>query len=115
GVHIDRTIMLTVMLGSAIVGAAGLFAAGPSGVLNVHMGTLMGVKALTAARRGGIGSLPGAVIGGMIIAMTEVFTAALVGSGWKDIAVFTVLVLVLLFRPAGLFGTVTSPAASERP
>jgi branched-chain amino acid transport system permease protein len=77
GVRVDRTIMLTVMLGSAIVGAAGMFAAGQYGVINFHMGTLMGFKALTAALLGGIGSLPGAVIGGMIIALTEVYTAAL--------------------------------------
>lgn len=115
GVHVDRTILLTVMLGSAIVGAAGMFAAGQYGVINFHMGTLMGFKALTAALLGGIGSLPGAVIGGLIIAMTEVFTAALVGSGWKDIAVFTVLVLVLLFQPAGLLGTVATPSPGERP
>jgi len=79
------------------------------------MGTLMGFKALTAALLGGIGSLPGAVIGGMIIALTEVYTAALLGSDWKDIAVFTVLVLVLLFRRAGLLGTVAVTSPSERP
>jgi branched-chain amino acid transport system permease protein len=115
GVDIDRTIRLTIVLGSAIVGAAGLFAAGQYGVINFHMGTLMGFKALTAALLGGIGSLPGAVLGGFIIALTEVFTAAFAGSGWKDLAVFAVLVAVLLFRPAGLLGTTARPAPGERP
>jgi branched-chain amino acid transport system permease protein len=114
GVNIDGTVRLTVVLGCAIVGAAGLFAAAQYGVINFHMGTLMGFKALTAALLGGIGSLPGAVLGGFIIALTEVFTAAFAGSDWKDLAVFTVLVLVLLFRPAGLLGTMTSPGVGER-
>jgi branched-chain amino acid transport system permease protein len=78
------------------------------------MGTLMGFKALTAALLGGIGSLTGAVIGGLLIALTETLTAALVGAAWKDIAVFIVLVLVLLLRPGGLMATLRSRTADER-
>ena len=115
GVPINRTIALTFALGSALAGMAGVFAAAEYGVVNFHMGTLMGFKALTAALLGGIGSLPGAAVGGFIIALTECYTAAALGSEWKDIAVFTVLVLVLLFRPAGLLGTLTAPAVGERP
>jgi branched-chain amino acid transport system permease protein len=115
GVPIDRTIGMTFMMGAAMVGAGGLFAAAQYGVITFHMGTLMGFKALTAALLGGIGSLPGAVLGGMLIALTECYTAAFVGSEWKDIAVFSVLVLVLLGRPGGILGTLTAPTADERP
>jgi len=115
GVPIDRTIGATFMMGAAIAGAGGMFAATQYGVINFHMGTLMGFKALTAALLGGIGSLPGALVGGVIIALTECFTAVIMGSQWKDIAVFVVLVLVLLCRPAGLLGTLRLPTADERP
>jgi branched-chain amino acid transport system permease protein len=115
GVPIDRTIGATFMLGAAIAGAGGVFAGAQYGVINFHMGTLMGFKALTAALLGGIGSLPGALVGGLIIALTECFTAVIIGSQWKDIAVFAVLVLVLLCRPAGILGTLRTPSADERP
>jgi branched-chain amino acid transport system permease protein len=114
GVDVDRTIALTFMIGGTLAGAAGIFAGAQYGVINFHMGTLIGFKALTAALLGGIGSLPGAVLGGVVIAFTETFTAALVGSAWKDIAVFTVLVLVLWLRPGGLFATLKSTSADER-
>jgi branched-chain amino acid transport system permease protein len=114
GVDVDRTIALTFMIGGTLAGAAGIFAGAQYGVINFHMGTLIGFKALTAALLGGIGSLSGAVLGGVVIAFTETFTAALVGGAWKDIAVFTVLVLVLWLRPGGLFGTLKSRSADER-
>jgi branched-chain amino acid transport system permease protein len=114
GVDVDRTIGLTFVLGSAIVASAGLFAGAQYGVITFHMGTLVGFKALTAALLGGIGSLPGAFLGGMLIALTECYAAALIGSGWEDLAVFAVLVLVLLFRPAGLLGTRLPSVAVER-
>jgi branched-chain amino acid transport system permease protein len=114
GVDVDRTIALTFMIGGTLAGAAGIFAGAQYGVINFHMGTLIGFKALTAALLGGIGSLPGAVLGGVVIAFTETFTAALVGGAWKDIAVFTVLVLVLWLRPGGLFATLKSTSADER-
>jgi branched-chain amino acid transport system permease protein len=115
GVPVDRTIGLTFMMGAALTGAGGLFAAAQYGVINFHMGTLMGFKALTAALLGGIGSLPGAVLGGMLIALTEAYTAAFLGSEWKDIAVFSALVMVLLFRPGGILGTPATQTADERP
>jgi len=114
GVDVDRTIGLTFVLGSAIVAAAGLFGGAQYGVINFHMGTLVGFKALTAALLGGIGSLPGAFLGGMLIALTECYTTALIGAGWEDLAVFAVLVMVLLFRPAGLLGTRLPSVAIER-
>jgi branched-chain amino acid transport system permease protein len=113
GVNVDRTIALTFVLGSAIAGAAGMFVAAQYGVVNFHMGTLMGFKALTAAMLGGIGSLPGAMAGGLIVGLTESYTAAAFGMEWKDVAVFIVLILVLLFRPSGLLGTVPLPTVGE--
>jgi branched-chain amino acid transport system permease protein len=114
GVDVNRTIALTFAMGGALAGTGGVFAGLQYGVINFHMGTLMGFKALTAALVGGIGSLPGAFVGALIIAVVECYTAAFLGSEWKDIAVFALLVLVLLFRPAGLLGTVRLPAADER-
>lgn len=114
GVDVNRTIALTFALGGALAGTGGVFAGLQYGVINFHMGTLMGFKALTAALVGGIGSLPGAFLGALIIAAVECYTAAFLGSEWKDIAVFALLVLVLLFRPAGLLGTLRSAPADER-
>lgn len=105
GVNVDRTIGLAFLVGGALMGLAGIFAAVQYGIVDVSMGTLVGLKALTAAVLGGIGSVPGALLGGLIIALVECYTAAAVGSEWKDIAVFLVLILVLIFRPAGLLGT----------
>ncbi len=115
GVDVNRIVGLTFVMGGALAGAGGVFAGLQYGVINFHMGTLMGFKALTAALVGGIGSLPGAFLGALIIAAVECFTAAFLGSQWKDIAVFALLVLILLLRPAGLLGTLRSPAAGERP
>jgi branched-chain amino acid transport system permease protein len=104
GVDVDRTVAVTFALGGALAATAGLFAAAQYGVVTFRMGALVALKALTAALLGGIGSLPGAALGGGLVALVEVATAAYVASEWKDIAVFAVLVLVLLFRPRGLLG-----------
>jgi branched-chain amino acid transport system permease protein len=114
GVEVNRIVALTFAMGGALAGAGGVFAGLQYGVINFHMGTLMGFKALTAALIGGIGSLPGAFVGALIIAAVECFTAAFLGSQWKDIAVFALLVLILLLRPAGLLGTLRQQGADER-
>jgi branched-chain amino acid transport system permease protein len=113
GVDVDRTIGRTFLLGGAIAGSAGLFAALQYGLVDFFMGYLIGFKALTAALLGGIGSLPGAVLGGLIIALTECYAATLIGSEWKDLAVFAVLIFVLLFRPSGLLGSIHPPRSGE--
>ena len=115
GIDVDRTIGISFMIGGALAACAGMFAAAQYGVVTFKMGALIGLKALTAALLGGIGSLPGAALGGMLVALTEAWTAAYIASEWKDVAVFIVLVLVLIFRPQGLFATVHDNPADERP
>jgi branched-chain amino acid transport system permease protein len=104
GVPINRTIASTFALGSGLAGMAGVFAAAEYGVVNFHMGTLMGFKALTAALLGGIGSLPGAVLGGVLIGLIEAFWSGYFSVEYKDVSVFVVLILVLVLRPTGLLG-----------
>jgi branched-chain amino acid transport system permease protein len=104
GIDVDRTVGLTFMIGGALASIAGMAAAGQYGVVTFKMGALIGLKALTAALLGGIGSLPGAALGGMLVALTEAWTAAYVASEWKDVAVFLVLVMVLILRPQGIMG-----------
>jgi branched-chain amino acid transport system permease protein len=74
------------------------------GVIDFFIGFLAGIKAFTAAVLGGIGSLPGAVLGGLLIGMIEVFWSAYFTIEYKDVAAFSILVLVLIFRPTGLLG-----------
>ena len=115
GVDVDRTVALTFLLGGALAGAAGVFAAVQYGVVTFKMGALVGLKALAASIVGGIGSLPGAVLGGLVVALTEAWTAGYLASEWKDVAVFSILVLVLWLRPQGLLATPRTAAADERP
>jgi branched-chain amino acid transport system permease protein len=109
GVPIGRLFGGAFALGAAFAGTAGGFAAWHYGPVDFHMGTLMGLKALTAAIIGGIGSVPGAFAGALAVAGVEVAAASLVGSAWRDIAVFGLLVLFLVFRPQGLFGKPHDP------
>jgi len=74
------------------------------GLVDFYMGFVAGIKAFTAAVLGGIGSLPGAVLGGLLIGLIEAFWSAYCPSEYKDVAVFAVLILVLMFRPTGLLG-----------
>lgn len=115
GVDVGRTVRLTFMIAGAMVVAGGVFAAAQYGVVTFKMGALIGLKALTAAILGGIGSPPGAVLGGFIVALTEAWTAGYIASEWREVAVFTLLVLVLVFRPRGLLGPVGTDPADERP
>jgi branched-chain amino acid transport system permease protein len=78
------------------------------------MGYLIGFKALTAALLGGIGSIPGAFVGGFLIAMVEIYAGMAFGYEWREIAVFAVLAAVLIFRPGGLLATLRQAPADER-
>ncbi len=104
GVDVDRTISRTFVLGAGLAAIAGFMVCLYYGVVDFFMGFLAGMKAFTAAVLGGIGSLPGAMIGGVIIGLIEALWAGYVNAASKDAAVFGVLMLVLLVRPNGLFG-----------
>ncbi|CAO3426767.1 branched-chain amino acid ABC transporter permease [Azospirillum doebereinerae] len=104
GVNVDRIISLTFVMGAALAAVAGMMVLLIYGVIDFYIGFLAGVKSFTAAVLGGVGSLPGAMLGGIVIGLIEAFWSGYVGSEWKDVATFTLLVLVLIFRPTGLLG-----------
>jgi branched-chain amino acid transport system permease protein len=104
GIDVDRTISMTFVIGASLAAVAGMMALFKYGVIDFFIGFLAGIKAFTAAVLGGIGSLPGAVLGGLLIGLIEVFWSAYFTAAYKDVAAFTVLVLVLIFRPTGLLG-----------
>ncbi len=104
GVNVDRTISLTFVMGAALAAVAGVMVTMYYGVVDFFIGFLAGVKAFTAAVLGGIGSLPGAMLGGVLIGLIEAFWSAYFTIQYKDVAVFGILVVVLIFRPTGLLG-----------
>jgi len=104
GVDTDRTISLTFVIGAALAAVAGTLYLFRYGVIDFYIGFLAGVKAFTAAVLGGIGSLPGAVLGGLLIGLIETFWSAYFSVQYKDVAAFSILVLVLIFLPTGLLG-----------
>jgi branched-chain amino acid transport system permease protein len=104
GVNKDRVIMLIFLLGGLLAGAAALLYAIRYGNTRFNVGFLLGLKAFTAAVLGGIGNLRGALLGGLLLGVVEVYAATLTTSSWEDVAAFIVLVVVLLFRPTGLLG-----------
>jgi branched-chain amino acid transport system permease protein len=104
GINVDRTISITFIMGAALAAFAGLLFFLYYGVTDFYVGFLAGVKAFTAAVLGGIGSLPGAMLGGLIIGLIEVMWSAYFSVEYKDVAAFTVLIIVLIFLPQGLLG-----------
>jgi branched-chain amino acid transport system permease protein len=104
GINVDRTISLTFMLGAALAAVAGVLVTVYYGVVDFYIGFVAGIKAFTAAVLGGVGSLPGAMLGGLIIGLLEAFWAAYLSPEYKDVATFAILILVLMFRPSGLLG-----------
>jgi branched-chain amino acid transport system permease protein len=104
GVDTDRTISLTFLIGAALAAVAGVMFLLYYGVIDFFIGFQAGVKAFTAAVLGGIGSLPGAMIGGLLIGLIETFWSAYFSVEYKDVAAFTVLILVLIFLPTGILG-----------
>jgi branched-chain amino acid transport system permease protein len=105
GIETDRVIASTFFIGSVLAGAAGVMFGLYIGETYYFMGFLAGLKAFTAAVVGGIGSIPGAMAGGLLIGVTESYAAGYVGGQWSDIVVFGILILFMLLRPQGLFGT----------
>jgi len=104
GVDVDRTISTTFVIGAALAAVAGMMVTLYYGVIDFYIGFLAGIKAFTAAVLGGIGSLPGAVLGGLLIGLIEALWSAYFSVEYKDVAAFTILVFVLIFRPTGLLG-----------
>jgi branched-chain amino acid transport system permease protein len=110
GINTDRIIAFTFALGSALAAAAGVLVAIRIPRLDPLMGILVGLKAFVAAVLGGIGNIPGAVLGGLLIGITETMVAGYLSSTYKDAVAFAILILILLFRPSGLMGS----AAQEK-
>ncbi len=104
GINVDRTISLTFVMGAMLAAVAGLMFVIYYGVIDFFIGFLAGIKAFTAAVLGGIGSLPGAMLGGLLIGLIETMWSAYFTIEYKDVAAFSILVLVLIFRPTGLLG-----------
>jgi branched-chain amino acid transport system permease protein len=104
GIDVDRTISLTFVMGAALAAVAGVMVVLYYGVIDFFIGFLAGVKAFTAAVLGGIGSLPGAMLGGLLIGLIEAMWSGYFSVEYKDVSVFVILVLVLIFRPTGLLG-----------
>lgn len=104
GVNVDRTISLTFVMGAALAAVAGLMATLYYGVVDFFIGFLAGIKAFTAAVLGGIGSIPGAMLGGLLLGLVEAFWSGYFSVEYKDVAAFSILVIVLIFLPTGLLG-----------
>lgn len=106
GIDVARIIAVTFFIGSALAAAAGTMAGAYYGSIWYFMGFLIGLKAFTAAVIGGIGSIPGAMLGGLILGLLESFGTQIPGVGgeWKDVFAFVILILMLVFKPTGLLG-----------
>lgn len=105
GINSNKIISVTFLIGSALAGAGGVMFGMYYNTINFHDGYLAGLKAFTAAVLGGIGNIPGAMIGGVLIGVLEGLGAGYLSSEWKNVFAFFILILILLFRPSGLLGT----------
>jgi branched-chain amino acid transport system permease protein len=106
GVEVDRIIIIAFFLGSALAGAGGLIFGLYYNFTSFIIGFTAGLRAFTAAVLGGIGNVPGAMLGGVIIGLIEAMGGQFIATAWTDVIIFSILVLVLVFRPAGLLGRV---------
>jgi len=104
GIHVDRTISATFAIGSALAGAAGVIFGVYYTKIEPLMGIIPGIKAFVAAVLGGIGIIPGAAVGGLVLGLVETFVSAVGYSPWRDAAAFIILILILVFKPSGILG-----------
>ncbi len=119
GINVNRMISLTFLIGGAMGGAAGVLFGIQYSLINPYTGFIPGLKAFTAAVLGGIGNIPGAMVGGLVLGLLEAFAASYLslltggafGAEYKDIFAFSVLILILIFRPKGLLGEVVRERA----
>lgn len=108
GVDVNRVISITFIIGSALAALGGVLIASHVGQINFYIGFIAGIKAFTAAVLGGIGSIPGAVLGALVLGLTESFATGYISSDYEDVFAFGLLVLILIFKPAGILGRVTA-------
>ncbi|NLC70884.1 MAG: branched-chain amino acid ABC transporter permease LivH [Desulfuromonadaceae bacterium] len=108
GVDVNRVISMTFIIGSSMAAIGGVLIASHIGQINFYIGFIAGIKAFTAAVLGGIGSIPGAVLGSLVLGWTESFATGYISSDYEDVFAFGFLVLILIFRPAGLLGKATT-------
>jgi branched-chain amino acid transport system permease protein len=106
GVEVDKIIMMAFFLGSALAGAGGLIFGLYYNFTSFIIGFTAGLRAFTAAVLGGIGNVPGAMVGGVLIGLIEAMSSQFIAAAWADVIIFSILVLVLVFKPAGLFGRI---------
>ncbi|MES0349577.1 MAG: branched-chain amino acid ABC transporter permease LivH [Desulfobacteria bacterium] len=104
GIDVDRVISVTFIIGSATAALGGVLIASHIGQINFYIGFIAGIKAFVAAVLGGIGSIPGAVLGSLVLGWTESFFTGYVSSDYEDVFAFVFLVCILIFRPAGILG-----------
>ncbi|MDY7578431.1 high-affinity branched-chain amino acid ABC transporter permease LivH [Herbaspirillum sp. RTI4] len=104
GIDTNKVISFTFVLGAMLAAVGGVLIALTIGKLNPYIGFIAGIKAFTAAVLGGIGSIPGAMLGGVLLGLAETFAAGFLPSEYKDVVSFALLILILLFRPTGLLG-----------
>ena len=104
GINVNRVISVTFIVGSATAAIGGVLIASHIGMINFYIGFIAGIKAFVAAVLGGIGSVPGAVLGSFVLGWTESFGTGYVSSDYEDVFAFLFLVLILIFRPAGILG-----------
>jgi branched-chain amino acid transport system permease protein len=104
GVNVDRVISMTFVIGSVLAAIAGVLVGSYIGQINYFIGFMAGVKAFTAAVLGGIGNIPGAALGGLVLGLAESMATGYISSAYEDVFAFGVLVLILILRPSGLLG-----------
>ena len=106
GINVNRIISVTFIIGSSLAAIGGMLVASHIGQINFYIGFIAGIKAFTAAVLGGIGSIPGAVLGSVVLGLTESFATGYVSSDYEDVFAFSLLVLILIFKPSGILGKV---------
>lgn len=104
GININQVISVTFLIGSAMAAVGGVLISSHVGQINFYIGFLAGIKAFVAAVLGGIGSIPGAVVGSFVLGLTESYGAGYISSDYEDVFAFIFLVLILIFRPSGILG-----------